>query len=235
VKPAQPNKEESADANPLAPASAGTAPPELETGTQVSVLTPTIKREIIRSVRHRIADKACWMPRITPEGEYAYAATDVDGKPVPVEVTSPEATRFSVLGASLLEMHLRGVTRTAGGRAEFLDEDLLDAMRLAAGGKTVVQEVGPGQLPSKGKEVPPISHSEVLQALDVLEDRYAREIQESRGDPGRLDGLRMTDLARKIERGTPVTVEELYAAVSSELREINGRLAALERPEGDGS
>jgi hypothetical protein len=232
MKPTQPNKEEAVESSPLGPASAGTPAPA-ETSSQVSVLTSAIKREIVRSIRKRVADKTRWMPRITPEGEYAYAAKEVRGKRVPVEVTSPEATIFSVLGAALLELRLRSVTHTASGRAEFLDEELLDALKMASGGKTVVQKVAPGQLPSKGKDVPAISHTEVLKALDLLEDRYAQEMPESRDDRGTLDGLSMADLAGKVERGKPVTVEDLYAATSSELAVIKRRLKALERTEGD--
>jgi hypothetical protein len=206
-----------------------------EKRTQVAALTPSIKREIVRSVRRRIADEAHWMPRITPKGEYAYAVKNLEGKPVSVEVTSPEATQFSVLGAALLELHLRNVTRTATGRAEFLDVELLDAIRQVAGDETGEQEAGPGELPSKGKEVPPISHAQSLQALDVLEERYAQEIEDAAaGGSGRSEDLRLAELTRRIKRKVPVTVEELCAAVANELKEINARLAALERPPGEG-
>ncbi|MCL4179356.1 MAG: hypothetical protein KJ072_16640 [Verrucomicrobia bacterium] len=172
------------------------------------------------------------MPRITPEGKYAYAAREVDGKPEPIEVTSPEATRFSILGAALLELHLRNVTQTATGRAEFLDQELLDAIRQVAGNEAGTQEAGPGESPAEDGQVPPVSHAQSLQALDLLEEQYTRNIEESAVSSQRLEDLRMTDLARKIGLKVPIAVEEICAALANELDEIDRRLKALERPVG---
>jgi hypothetical protein len=211
------------------------APVSPEEHTQVASLTPAVKREIVRSVRRRIADEADWMPRINPAGKYAYAAKDVEGKREFVEVTDPAATRYSVLGAALLELHLRNVTRTATGRADFLDRELLNAIRQAAGDRTGTQEAGPGEQLDESKNVPPISHAQSLQALDLLEAQYTREIEESAGGAReRLEDLRIVHLARKIERKDSVTIEEFCAAMSNELKEINARLVALERPPDSG-
>jgi len=106
------------------------------------------------------------MARIDAKGDYAYAAKEVNGMPVPVDVQSPEATRFSVLGAVLLELHLRNVTQTATGRAEFLDRELLDALRQVAGEASVELDPAPGELPRRGMEVPALSHAQSLKALE---------------------------------------------------------------------
>ena len=222
--------------NPTVPTAAVTTASEAavsqEKQTHVASLTPAVKREIIRSVRQRIANPAHWMPRITPEGKYAYAAREVDGKSEPIEVTSPEATRFSILGAALLELHLRNVTQTATGRAEFLDQELLDAIRQVAGNEAGTQEADPGESPAEDGQVPPVSHAQSLQALDLLEEQYTRNIEESAVSSQRLEDLRMTDLARKIGLKVPIAVEEICAALANELNEIDGRLKALERPVG---
>ncbi len=203
-----------------------------ERQTHVASLTPAIKLELVRSVRQRIANQAHWMPRITPAGKYAYAVREVDGKSEPIKVTSPEATRFSILGAALLELHLRKVTRTATGRAEFLDQELLDAIRQVAGNETGTQEAGSGESPSQGKQVPPISHAQSLQALDLLEEQYKRKIEESAVSSLRLEDLRITHLAHKIKLKVPIAVEEIYAALANELNEIHRRLTTLERLAG---
>lgn len=222
--------------NPTEPTAAVTAASEAavsqEKQTHVASLTPAVKREIARSVRQRIANQAHWMPRITPAGKFAYAAREVDGKSEPIEVTSPEATRFSILGAALLELHLRNVTQTATGRAEFLDQELLDAIRQVAGNEAGTQEAGPGESPAEVGQVPPVSHAQSLQALDLLEEQYTRMIEESAVSSQRVEDLRMTHLARKLELKTPVAVEEICAALANELKEIDRRLRALERPVG---
>jgi hypothetical protein len=218
---------------PIEKATVGSIPTETATSQeqqlQIASLTPAIKRDMVRSIRLRIADEAHWMPRINPEGQYAYAAKDVEGKPVPVEVTGPEATRFSILGAALAELHLRNVTRTASGRAEFLDQELAEAIRQAAGDAIGEQEAGPGEPSARDKPAAPISHAQSLKALDLLEERYAREIEETTGSVrGRPEDLRIEHLKRKLERKEPITIEEICATLINELKEMNERLTALE-------
>ncbi len=204
-----------------------------EQRVQIAVLTPTLKREIIRSARRRIAAESHWMPRITPEREYAYAAKEENGKLVRVGVTDPEATRFSILGVLLLEFHLRKVTRTAAGRQELLDQDLIEALRQVAGDEAGEQEVAPGELPSSGKQVPPVSHAQCLEALDVLEERYSREASQSEAAAqGRIEDVRLSELMRNIELKKRVSNEELCTALANELKDIHERLDALERPPG---
>jgi hypothetical protein len=224
---------------PSEPSTVGSIPTETaspqEQHLQIASLTPAIKRDMVRSIRLRIADEAHWMPRITPDGQYAYAAKDVEGKPVPVEVTGPEATRFSILGASLAELHLRNVTRTASGRAEFLDQELAEAIRQAAGDAIGDQEAGPAEPSARDKPAPPISHAQSLKALDLLEERYAREIEETTGAvQGRPEDLRIEHLRRKLERKEQISIEEICATLSNELKEINERLTALEHSTGSG-
>ena len=148
------------------------------------------------------------MPGVAPEGKYAYAAKDVEGKPVPVEVTSPEATRFSILGAALAELQLRNVTRTASGRMEFLDQELIEAIRQAAGETIAEWEAGPAQASAPGQPAPLISHAQSLKALDLLEERYTREVEDPAGAArGRLEDLRLGHQRPLKQAGDQVLLE----------------------------
>ena len=82
----------------------------------------------VRAVRRRIAAESSWLPGKVG-GKPAYAAKLVGGEPVLLDVQQPEATRFSLLGAFLLELHLRQVVRTASGRTRLLDREIPDAVR----------------------------------------------------------------------------------------------------------
>jgi hypothetical protein len=213
----------------------GETPLPQEMTVQIASLTPAIKRDMVRSIRRRLADEAHWMPGVSSEGKYAYAAKDVDGNRVPVEATSPEATHFSILGASLAELQLRNVTRTASGRVEFLDQELLEAIRQAAGEAIAEREAGPGPASTPEQPAPLISHAQSLKALDLLEERYTRELEDPAGAArGRPEDLRMAHLTRKLQRKESVGVEEICAALANELKEINERLTALERTAGQG-
>jgi DNA-directed RNA polymerase subunit RPC12/RpoP len=192
--------------------------------TQVSRLTPEIKLDIVRSVRRRIADESTWLPRKTATDEFAYAAKVVGGKNVPVEVTSPEATRFSVLGAMLLEFSERNVTQLAAGRRELLDSDVLDALR-----KVLEEEKGE---PFKGDiKAVSVTHAESLKLLDQLESRYDTSMRKSRAEAaaGKLDSIRMEQVVRMLETKTAVTPEDVATAVFFELEDIKRRLTELER------
>lgn len=221
--------EGTASADPTPPAT----PSPQEKTVQIASLTPAIKRDMVRSIRRRLADEAHWMPGVTTEGKCAYAAKDVEGKPVPVEATSPEATRFSILGASLAELQLRNVTRTASGRVEFLDQELLEAIRQAAGEAVAEREARPGEVSTASSPAPLITHAQSLKALDLLEERYTREVEDPAGAArARPEDLRLAHLTRKLERKESVAVEEICVALANELREINERLTTLERSAG---
>jgi hypothetical protein len=191
---------------------------------QISDLTPEIKLDIIRAVRRRIAEESSWLPRKTEAGEFAYAAKVVDGKNVAVEVTSPEATRFSVLGAMLLEFHERNVTQMASGRRELLDSDVLDALK-------EVLEAEKGE-PFKGDlKAVTVTHPESLALLDILEKRYDSAMRQTRADAaeGKLDSIRMDEVVKRLESKGNLTPEDVATAVFFELEDIKHRLLELER------
>ncbi len=200
---------------------------------QVAVLSSALKREIVRAVRARLTDESRWMPRKTESGKFSYAAKRVGGELIPVPITSPEATHFSLLGAVLLEFHQRNVTQTASGRKEFLDGEIVAAIR------EVTRQSGAasaGALSSTGESLDPMAmtHAQCLQALDLLDRRYVGESEAiaTAEAERKLEPVRLSDLVRKLELQGPVTAEEVATALYHELEEINRRLAALERVAG---
>jgi hypothetical protein len=106
----------------------------------------------------------------------------------------------------------------------------LEAIQEVAGDETAKQEAGPGELLERGKQVPPVSHAQCLEALDLLEKRYTGESEKQAGAAAdRKEDLRLAQLNRRIERKFDVSIEDLCAALSNELAEINSRLDDLER------
>lgn len=208
-----------------------TPPPEpAPQPVQVAVLTSEIKRDVIRSARDLLADPARWMSGVDPEGKLAYAAKEAKGKLKRVEVGSEEATRHSLMGAVLLELHRLNVTPTAIGRTEFLDNEIPAAIRKVIHGET----------PAAGGESPPestapalmsISHGQCLELLDLLEGEYAhRSVAGPDSNALReIRGVTLEDLLVRAARDEVMTTPELLRAVHHELMEIDRRLSALER------
>jgi DNA-directed RNA polymerase subunit RPC12/RpoP len=192
---------------------------------QISNLTPEVKLDIVRSVRRRVADESHWLPRKTEAGEFAYAAKIVDGKNVAVEVTSPEASRFSVLGAMLLEFHERNVTQMASGRRELLDSDVLDALN------HVLEKEKGGPVTDEDLRAITVSHAQSIAMLDYLEKRYDRDKHQTRAAEAtqKLDSIRMEDVVKKLESKAPLSPEDVATAVFFELEDIKRRLTELER------
>ncbi len=215
---------------------AGAAPIENQNKPQVAALTSALKRELVRSVRARLANESKWMPRKTESGKFAYAAKLVGRELVPVPITSAEATHFSLLGAVLLEFHLRNVTQTATGRKEFLDGEIVAAIRQVTQSSAGLPA---GAATPTGQAADPMAmtHAQCLQALDLLDQRYSREaeVTQTTKVERRTERIQLSDLVRKLEKQAPVTAEEVATALCHELEEVNRRLAELERASGQGT
>jgi polyhydroxyalkanoate synthesis regulator phasin len=192
--------------------------------TQVPVLTKQIKLEIVKAVRQLISDESRWMPGRSDSTSYAYAAKLVDGKPVTVQPTNPEATQFSLFGAVLLEFDRRNVTTTARGRKEFLDTELVKAIQ------TVLHD-DPSKPPVSESTRPPLTHEQSLAVLDELEKSYAEEIKEAKAEivEQKVPNIRLSNLVSKLEKKAPIQSEEVAAALCHEIEEIRERLAKLEK------
>jgi len=207
---------------------ASTAPKEPDR-LRVAVLTPEIKLDMVRAVRRRIADESCWLPGII-KGANAYAAKTGGGETILVEVESPEATRFSLIGAFLLELHLRKVARTAVGRTKLLDQEIVDAVREVLLDEMSEEQREQSQDPLAGKNPMSISHSQCLAVLDVLEERYSQRMEQVRAEKARqrLGNVRLSDLVRKLEKKARVAPEDVATALYHELMDVRRRLDRLE-------
>lgn len=215
------------------PAPAPSAPPvprksaEPAPRPQIPILTAPIKQEIVAAVKRLLNDKARWMPRINEQGEHMYAAKDENGKLVPVSVESPEASRFSLLGAFLREFQQRNVMRTAAGRKRFLDKAIPDAI-------SAVLKQETGKLPEDLNKVS-LTHEQTLKAIALLESKFDDEadmMAAAMEQVSRMGKTRLSDLVMKIEGEAIITNEEIATALFHEVEEIKSRLAALEARAG---
>ncbi len=200
---------------------------------RVAVLTPAIKLDMVRAVRRRIKDKNAWLPG-KKEGLNTYAAKLVEGQAEAADVKSTEATRHSLIGAFLLEFHLRQVTRTASGRTRLLDAEIPEAVQ------TVRQEHMSAAEREKddarpAEERPALTHPQCLAVLDLLEAQFQEKMEQAQLEKSKrkLGPTRLPDLVKKLEQKAPVTAEEVATALYHELGEMRRRLDKLEQRADD--
>jgi len=196
---------------------------------RVAVLTPAVKLEMVGAVRHRIAEESAWLPG-NVEGTAAYAAKMSEGKPVLLDATSSEATRFSLMGAFLLEMHVRQVITVATGRKKFLDEEIPEAIREVLLEQMDDEERERGEDSLTDKDLLSISHAQCLAALDVLEERYSQRVDQLRIEKAkkRLGNERLPDLVKKLDKKARILPEDVATALYHELMDVRRRLERLE-------
>jgi len=196
---------------------------------QVAVLTAEIKHDIVRAARELLADPVHWMPGMGEDGKLAYAAREIEGRLVRVEVGSDDATRYSLMGAVLLELHRRNVTPTAGGRTEFLDQEIPASLWSAACGEE--EPRGTDKAPdSTDERLMGASHAQCLAALDRLVQEYAATARGDAESPTvrALRGASVEELMVRAAKDEPISSTELLRAVYRELMGFNRRLAELE-------
>lgn len=214
---------------------AGVKPPEPSPGQEptaplrIAALTPVIKLDMVRAVRKRIADESAWLPGKI-KGANAYAAKMSGGEPVPVEVTSPEAARFSLIGAFLLELQLRRVVRTAAGRTRLLDQEIPEATREVLLNEASDEQGEPTEDALANKDLATITHAQCLATLDALEERYSQRMEQTRVEQakGRLGKIGLGDLVKKLEGKARIEPEEVATALYHELFALRRRLDRLE-------
>jgi DNA-directed RNA polymerase subunit RPC12/RpoP len=233
AKPPQKGEAKTPVAGPK-PQAAPAAAPQTEK-LRVAVLTPAIKGDMARAVRRRISNESAWLPGKI-DGSPAYAAKVLDGKPAIVEVGNPEATRFSLIGAFLLEFQLRQVTRTASGRTRFLDQEIPDAVREVLRGEMGGEASGPRDADLPDVDVTAISHAQCLASLDVMEARYTERMEQARVEKAKksLGNLRLADLVRKLEVKARIAPEDVATALYHEVMDLRRRLDQLENRPGGG-
>ncbi len=210
------------DAGPVTP-----APEAPEVAPQIAVLTPALKGGIVVAIRERLADPARWLPGKRGGGKYQYAARREGRTMVPVEPTDPTATHLSLFGAVLLEFHRRRVHRASPDRREFLDVELVAAIREVLGNR-------PGGKAVTEAEREALTHGQSLAVLDRLERRYRREAEEARKQEtaDRIGRVTLADLVARLEQGGPILSEQVACALYHEVGEIQRRLERLEASTG---
>lgn len=196
---------------------------------RVAVLSPAVKLDLVRAVRRRIAAESAWLPGKVKGGS-AYAAKAHEGEMVLLDATDPEATRFSLIGAFLREMHERQVVQTAVGRRRLLDEEIPDAIRevLLEGMSEEEREGAEDRLVVE--DLLAIPHAQCLAALDVLEARYLQRAEQLQIEKAkrRLGSVRLADLVKKLEKKVRMSPEEVATALYHELMEVRRRLERME-------
>jgi hypothetical protein len=166
---------------------------------RIAVLTPAVKLDMVRAVRRRLTGESAWLPGKVG-GKSAYAAKVINGEPVLVDVKEPQATRFSLLGAFLLELRKRQVIRTATGRTRLLDQEIPDAVR------DVLMEDMTDEARAKTEASPAAEdwkladHAQCHAALDALEKTYSQLMNQQRAEKSNLSigTTRLPDLIKKI-------------------------------------
>lgn len=213
---------------------ASPGPPE---HVRVAALTPEVKLDMVRAVRRRIANEENWLPGMH-QGKPAYAAKQEGDAITLVDVNSAEATRFSLIGAFLLEFHLRNVSRTATGRRRLLDQEIPEAIQDVLL-ETLSAEEREAQQESTAKMDPTslvsISHAQCLATLDLLEERYLQRMSQLQAEKGKrkLGNVRLSDLVRKLEKKARIVPEDVATALYHELIEVRRRLERLETTSSD--
>jgi len=196
---------------------------------RIAVLTPAVKLNMVSAVRRRIASEAAWLPgRVN--GKNAYAAKVSNGETVLLDVKNPEATRFSLLGAFLVELRQRQVVRTATGRTRLLDQEIPDAVRDVLMENMSDEAREQSAASSANEDWMHATHPQCLAALDVLEELYSQRMNQVRAEKAkrRLGTARLPDLIKKLEKKARIAPEEVATALYHELMEVRRRLDRLE-------
>ena len=212
---------------------AATDAPQPPEQLRVAVLSPAVKRDIVCAVRHRIAEESAWLPGKV-KGAIAYAAKMQNEEVVLLDAKSPEATRFSLIGAILREMEARRVATTATGRRRFLDEEIPDTTREVLLEHVSEEEREGNEDPLAGRDLLSITHAQCLAVLDALAARYSHRVEELQIEKAkrRLGNVRLPDLVKKLEKKVPISPEEVATALYHELMEARRRLERLESRSG---
>jgi hypothetical protein len=194
-----------------------------------AVLSAAVKLDIVRAVRQRISAESAWLPGRV-DGKTAYAAKMEGGKPVLLAAKDPEATRFSLMGAFVLILHLHRVVATATGRKRFLDKEIPDAI-----GEVLLEQMDDAQREDSenalaNQDLLAISHAQCLAVLNAMEARYAQRVEQRRIEKAKkqLGNVRLTDLVKKLEKKARIPREDIATALYHEITEVQRRLERLE-------
>ncbi len=196
---------------------------------QIGTLTPAIKKDIILAVRECIAEESRWVPGRNASGRPVYAVRLEGQNLVPVSISDPAATRFSLWGALLRELQRRYVTQTATGRTELLDQEIPAAIRsvLLQSISEADRKAGPDPLASKDPLA--ISHAQCLQVLDVLTGRPDSSSAPRQAPSVPHSTVDIEELLDRLARNETVTSSEIIHAFHAAVQKLNARVSELEK------
>jgi hypothetical protein len=147
-----------------------------------------------------------------------------------VELKNPEATRFSLLGAFLLELRQRQVVRTATGRTRLLDQEIPDAVRDVMMEDMTDEARAESEASPATEDWMSATHAQCLAALDALEEIYSQRMNQQRAEKAkrRLGATRLPDLLKKLEKKARIESADVATALYHEVTELRRRLDRLE-------
>ncbi|MDC0325194.1 hypothetical protein OAM01_00380 [bacterium] len=191
--------------------------------THVGVLSADIKLEVVRWAFRRIEHPAAWMRHRKQGARYVYAGIRKGAGIEPVSYDHPDAVRFTLLGAILLELKIQNVSMSAEGREEFLDREIVDISR-----KVLVES---SVEPESSEPMGVLNHEQCLSVLRQLEAIYLGESEhlDEMMESARLPGVTMSDLVKRAEQGTIVTSNEVLSVLYHETHVLNRRIEELEK------
>ena len=189
----------------------------------VGVLTPSVKLDVVRWAFRRIENPAAWLPHERKGHHFTYAQRRTDQGFELVSYDHPEARKYSLLGAVLLELKIQHASLAAEGREVFLDHEISDAARKVL--TEASKEIGEGEDP-----LSKLDHTQSLAVLRKLEGEYlvACEHLDDMVESARLPGVTMTELTQRAEKGGLVTSNEVLSVLYHEVHLLNRRVEELE-------
>jgi DNA-directed RNA polymerase subunit RPC12/RpoP len=189
----------------------------------VGVLTPAVKLDVVRWAFRRIENSAVWLPHERNGHHYIYAQRRNANGYEPVSYDHPEARRYSLLGAVLLELKIQHASVTAEGREAFLDHEIVAAAEKVLA--EVSEKVGEGEDP-----LSKLDHAQTLSVLRLLESKYLADCEhlDDLVESARIPGVTMTELIRRAEKGGLVTSNEVLSVLYHEVHLLNRRVEELE-------
>jgi len=189
----------------------------------VGVLTPAVKLDVVRWAFRRIENPAAWLPHERKGHHFTYARRRTDQGFELVSYDHPEARKYSLLGAVLLELKIQHASLAAEGREVFLDHEIGDAAR------EVLVEAS-GEIAEGEDPLSKLDHTQTLAVLRKLEGKYlvACEHLDDMVESARLPGVTMTELIQRAEKGGLVTSNEVLSVLYHEVHLLNRRVEELE-------
>lgn len=213
---------------PAEPAAGEESQAKPDTTAAIFELTPAIRLQLVTKAREHIADPGRWTRGIGENDRRVLAARMEDGKTVPLKITNPDATHFSIVGALLRGMDELNVLLTASGRSDFLHDDLEGATARVILRALPADASEEDKAKTAGTNPLTLTHEQCLAVLQEMQSHYVkRERQEASDAAPKLDtSVTLEQLLARGEDSLPGL--EVAKAALVELQDLRSQLADLE-------